>query len=80
MRSCQKLFLCPVETISMGSKTDPLLAKAKPIRDSGSVSGIRYLRKKKKKVISQKKRGVRICEGNKVLELRFSCRPWCRPW
>jgi len=30
-----------------GSKTDPLLAKAKPVSDGGSVSVITYLRGKK---------------------------------
>jgi len=33
-----------------GSKTDLLLAKAKPIRVGGSASGITYLRKERKKL------------------------------
>jgi len=45
VRSCQKLHLCPTETTPDGSKTDPLLAKAKPISDSGSASEIMYLRR-----------------------------------
>lgn len=72
IRSWQKLLLCPMETIPTGSKTDPLLAKAEPIRDSGSVSGIRYLRSKKKNVTSQKKGGVRICEGNDSVDTKVS--------
>lgn len=41
---CEKLpegSLCPTEPIPAGWKTDPLLAKAEPIRDGGSSSGIR---------------------------------------
>jgi len=34
--------------VPAGSKTDPLLAKAKPISDGGSASGITYLRKGRK--------------------------------
>jgi len=44
VRSCQKLPRCLLEPVPAGSKPDPLLAKAKPISDSGSASGITYLR------------------------------------
>ena len=47
VRSCQKLPLCPTEPMPASSKTDPLLAKAKPISDSGSASGITDLRREK---------------------------------
>ncbi|GAB0205645.1 hypothetical protein GRJ2_003030100 [Grus japonensis] len=57
-----------------GSKTDPLLAKAKPISDGGSTSGIMYLRKKKK--IRQQQlhleRGVRRCERNNFADTQVS--------
>ena len=36
------------EPVPAGSKTDPLLAKAEPISDAGSISVITYLRKGKK--------------------------------
>ncbi|GAB0181312.1 hypothetical protein GRJ2_000596500 [Grus japonensis] len=36
-----------LEPIPAGSKTDPLLAKAKPISNGGSASGIMYLRREK---------------------------------
>ena len=36
-----------------GSKMDPLLAKAEPISDGGSASGITYLRKGKKTAAQQ---------------------------
>ena len=44
VRRCQKLPLCPIEPMPAGSKTDPLLAKAEPISDGGSASGITDLR------------------------------------
>ena len=47
VRSCQKLPPCPIKLMPAGSKTDPLLAKAEPISNSGSASGITYLRKGK---------------------------------
>ncbi|GAB0205849.1 acid sphingomyelinase-like phosphodiesterase 3b [Grus japonensis] len=48
------------------SKTDPPLAKAEPISDSGSTSGITYLRREKNKPVVQQQleRGVRRCERN----------------
>jgi len=45
VRSCEKLPLCPTEPMPASSKTDLLLAKAKPICDSGSASEITYLRR-----------------------------------
>ena len=48
VRSCQKLPLCPIEPMPAGSKTDPQLAKAEPISDGGSASGITDLRRGKK--------------------------------
>jgi len=52
------------------SKTDPLLAKAEPISNDGSASGITFLRRGEKKFKNlhngnmQQERGVRICERN----------------
>ena len=49
---CEKLLeaspMSDIEPMPAGSKTDPLLAKAKPISSSGSASGITYLRWGKK--------------------------------
>jgi len=47
VRSCEKLPPCPIEPMPAGSKTDPLLAKAKPINNGGSASVITYLRRGK---------------------------------
>ena len=41
VRSCWKLHLCPIEPMSAGSKTDPLLAKAEPISDGEQDRGVR---------------------------------------
>jgi len=43
---CEKLLAtspCPIQLIPEDSKTDPLLAKAKPISDGGSTSVITCL-------------------------------------
>jgi len=48
VRSCEKFPLCPMESMPAGSKTGPLLAKAKPISDSGSASVIIWLKRGKK--------------------------------
>jgi len=45
VRSCQKLPQCLIKPVPAGSKMDPPLAKAKPISDGGSASGITYLRR-----------------------------------
>ena len=45
VRTCSNLPPCPAEPIPAASKTDPLLAKAEPLSDSGSASvTITYLR------------------------------------
>jgi len=50
VRSCKKLPPCLIKPVLAGSKTDPPLAKAKPISDGGSASGITYLRRGRKKL------------------------------
>jgi len=40
VRSCEKLPLSLIKPVPAGSKTDLLLAKAKPVSDSGSTSVI----------------------------------------
>ncbi|GAB0178094.1 epimerase family protein SDR39U1 [Grus japonensis] len=58
-----------------GSKTDPLLAKAKPISDSGSTSGITELRMRKNVAAQQQlqpQRGVRIRERNNSADTKVS--------
>jgi len=40
VRSCEKLPSCLIKPVPAGSKTDSLLAKAKPISNVGSASGI----------------------------------------
>jgi len=40
VRSCQKLSLCPKELTPAGSNMELPLAKAEPISDGGSTSGI----------------------------------------
>ena len=51
-----------------GSKTDPPLAKAEPISNSGSASVITYLRKSKRSyrgvAVAARESGVRRCERN----------------
>ena len=39
-RSCQKLPPCLVRPVPAGSERDPPLAKAKPVSDGGSASGV----------------------------------------
>ncbi|CAM9267070.1 unnamed protein product [Bubo scandiacus] len=56
-----------------GSKMDPPLAKAETISNSGSASGIMYLRKEKKKTTQlQLKRRVRMCERNNSADTKIS--------
>jgi len=50
VRSFQKLPPCLIKPVLDGSKTDPLLPKAKSISDGGSTSVITYLRKGRKKL------------------------------
>jgi len=56
-------------TANAGSRTDPPLAKAEPISDGGSTSGITYLRREKK---LQQERGVRIRERNNFPDTKVS--------
>jgi len=49
-RSCEKLPPCLIKPVLAGFKTDPSLAKAKPISDGGSASVIKYLRRGRKKL------------------------------
>lgn len=44
-KSCQKLASCLTEPISDSSKMDPLLTKAEPISNAGSMSVTAYLRR-----------------------------------
>jgi len=48
VRSCEKLPPCLTEPVPAGSKTDPPLAKAKPISDGGSASVVTDLRRGRK--------------------------------
>jgi len=57
VRSCWKLPPCLIKSVLAGSKTDPLLAKATPISNGRSASGITYLRKGRKKKLSSKTAG-----------------------
>jgi len=45
VRSCKKLPPCLTKPVLAGSKTDPPLPKAKPIRDGGSTSVVTQLSK-----------------------------------
>jgi len=51
VRSCKKHPPCLIKPVQDGSKTDPPLAKAKSISDSGSTSVITYLRKGRKNTL-----------------------------
>jgi len=42
------MILCLIEPMPAGSKTDPWLAKAKPINEGGSTCVITYLRRGRK--------------------------------
>ena len=58
-----------------GSKMDLLLAKAKPISNSGSASVITYLRRGKEVTVQrqlQPERGVRLCERNNSADTKVS--------
>jgi len=48
VRSCKKLPPCLIKSVPAGSKTDLLLAKAKPVNDGGSTSVITDLRRGRK--------------------------------
>ena len=47
VRSCCKLPSCPIEPMPAGAKTDLPLAKAEPISEGGSTSGITFKKGKK---------------------------------
>jgi len=49
--SCEKLPSCLTKPVLGGSKTDPLLARTKPISDGGNASVITYLRRGRKKTV-----------------------------
>ena len=49
VRSCEKLPPSLLKPALAASKTDPPLAKAKPISNGGSTSVIMYLRNRRKK-------------------------------
>ena len=53
VRSCEKLPPCLIKPVPAGSKTDPPLAKAKPISDGGRASVITYSRKGRKKTLGK---------------------------
>ncbi|GAB0205507.1 acid sphingomyelinase-like phosphodiesterase 3b [Grus japonensis] len=58
-----------------GSKMHPLLAKAEPISDGGSASGVTQLRKGEKPAVQpqmQLERGVRRCERNSPADTNVS--------
>ena len=94
VRSCQKLPLCLIGPMPAGSKMDPLLAKAEPISDSGSASGITDLRRGKKTTCAvaarrEEREDVRATalqtprsgkkEGEEVLQAPEQRFP-CSPW
>ncbi|GAB0192075.1 acid sphingomyelinase-like phosphodiesterase 3b [Grus japonensis] len=54
------------------SKTNLLLAKAEPISDGGSASGITELRRGRKPLQLQPERGVRIHERNNSADTKVS--------
>ncbi|GAB0183577.1 E3 ubiquitin-protein ligase MARCHF3 [Grus japonensis] len=54
-----------------GSKTDPPRAKAKPIRDGGSASGVTQLRRGKN-CWGNSSRGVRRCERNNSADAKVN--------
>jgi len=49
VRSCENLPPSLIKSVLAGSKTDPLLDKAKPISHAGSTSVITHLRRGRKK-------------------------------
>ncbi|GAB0189963.1 otogelin [Grus japonensis] len=60
-----------------GSKMDPPLAKAEPISDSGSTSGITYFRSRGRGEgwgTTTAERGVRICERNNFADTKIRLR------
>lgn len=95
VRSSQKLPQSLVDPMPFSSEVDLQLAKAEPISDGGSDSGVRYLKREEKPARLQSETGMRICrtnspadtevskergEGSALPEQGFLCRQWCRPW
>jgi len=73
VRSCEKLPPWLIKPVPAGSKTDLPLAKAKPVRDSGSASVRTYLRRGRKKWGNvSRERGVRRCERNNSADTKVS--------
>jgi len=74
VRRCEKLPPYLIKPVPAGSKMDPLLAKAKPISNSGSTSVIKYLRRVKKTAgrSGSQERGVRQCERNNSADTKVS--------
>ncbi|GAB0186125.1 mitochondrial enolase superfamily member 1 [Grus japonensis] len=73
VRCHHKLPPCVTEPIPASSKMDLPLAKAEPISDSGSTSGITYLRKGKKLLCNSSwERRVRIHERNNSADTKVS--------
>jgi len=70
VRTCQKLPPCLTEPMPASSKMDLLLAKAEPISDSGSASGITCLRRGKKNL--QWEEGVTIRVRNNSADTKVS--------
>jgi len=70
VRSCHKLPPCLIKTVPVGSKTDPLLAKAYPISLCDNI-----FKKRKKKLQGEngsRERGVRQCERNNSADTKVS--------
>jgi len=74
VRSCEKLPPCLIKPVPASSKTDPPLAKARPISDGGSTSVIIYLRKRRKKLQcnGSEERGMRRCERNNSADTKVN--------
>lgn len=71
LRRCQKLPLCPTESMPAGFQTHPLLAKAEPISDSSSTSGITEF-KKGGKTCTIAGRGVKVWERNNSADSKIT--------
>jgi len=56
VRSCEKLPPCLIKPVLAGSKTDPPLAKVKPINDGGRASVTVHLRRGKKTAVKGQSR------------------------
>jgi len=75
VRSCEKLSPCPTEPKPDSFKTDPLLAKAEPINNSGSTSVITCLRRGKKPLCNGNcswEKQVRIHDRNNSADAKVS--------